>query len=293
MLKAIIFDMDTGRQEISEVIKSHQIQNDFQHLISVSKAEHAKPAPERFARILHKLRISAGDALVITDSHSGTQAAKSAGLTCIGFPHPYSKQQDLSLADILLESIEGLTSSFLYRVHQRSHGQPVTIASTDRLLIRELATENIPALCSIYQNPDVRQFLTDIDNSIEKETAKLEAYIHQIYPFYEYGLWGVFDKESGTLMGRCGIENQKIAGKEEITLSYLLDRNHWGYGYALESSRAVLDYALEELDMHRIVAVIETHNHRSQQTAANLGMKPERELLYKNRPCILFSLSLQ
>ena len=90
------------------------------------------------------------------------------------------------------------------------------------------------------------------------------------------------------MIGRCGIENQKIAGKEEIMLSYLLDRNHWGHGYALEACKTALHYAREELDMHRIVAVIDIENKRSLQTAANLGMEPEQELIYKNRHCILF-----
>lgn len=279
-------------QDNKEAAKSLQVQNDFQNLISVRAMEHTEATPDLFTLTLQKLGVTAADALVITDSHLGIQTAKAAGLACIGFQQPHDQQQDLSQADILLESFQEVTPSFFNRVHERFHGQPVTIASTDRLLIRELATEDISALCSIYQNPHVRQFLTDVDDCIENEIAKLEAYIRQVYPFYEYGLWGIFNKESGVLMGRCGIENQKIDGTEEITLSYLLDRDHWGHGYALESCRAVMDYAREELDIHRVVAVIETQNHRSLQTAATLGMKPERELLYKKRPCILFALSL-
>jgi len=55
--------------------------------------------------------------------------------------------------------------------------------------------------------------------------------------------------------------------KNEIVLSYLLDTNHWGYGYALECCRAVFTYAKEELDIKRIVAVIDKKNTRSQNTA--------------------------
>lgn len=279
-------------QEIQDTARSLQIQDNFQHLISASETEHAKPTPDLFALALQKLGVTSADALVIEDSPLGIQAAKTAGLTCIGFQNPHSQKQDLSLANLILESFEGITPSFFCRVHQRFHGQPVTIASTERLLIRELAIGDIPALCSIYQNPDVRHFLTDLDDCMENEAAKQEAYIRQVYPFYEYGLWGIFRKHSDLLIGRCGIENQKVDGKEEIMLSYLLDKNQWGYGYALEACRAVLNYALEELDIHRIAAVIDQENQRSLQTAANLGMKPERELRYKNRPCILLALSL-
>ena len=50
-------------------------------------------------------------------------------------------------------------------------------------------------------------------------------------------------------------------------LSYLLDSNHWGYGYALECCRAVFQYAYHALDIDNIVAVIDKENVRSLRTA--------------------------
>ena len=45
-------------------------------------------------------------------------------------------------------------------------------------------------------------------------------------------------------------------------LSYLLDSQHWGYGYALECCEAVLKYAKEQLELKRIVAVTDLLNYR-------------------------------
>ena len=81
-----------------------------------------------------------------------------------------------------------------------------------------------------------------------------------------------------------------IDGKEEIALSYLLDNSHWGYGYALECCNAVLDYAREELDISRIVAVIDKENARSIHTAKNLNMTLEKEFTYKGRNSLLYSI---
>ena len=279
-----------SQQEIREGCQAMKIQQYFQHLVSSDEAEHAKPAPDLLTLALQKSKVTQREALVVADSYSGIKAAKAAALPCIGFLHPHSENTDFSHADILLESFDGLSISFFFHVHSRFHGQPITIASTKRLWIRELASENIPALCSIYQNPDIRRFLTELDDCVEDEAARQTAYINTVYPFYGYGLWGIFHKASGILIGRCGIENQLISGKEEIMLSYLLDRNYWGHGYALEACKATLHYAREELDIHRIVAVIDCENRRSLRTAANLGMKPEQELIYKNRCCILFTL---
>lgn len=143
----------------------------------------------------------------------------------------------------------------------------------------------------MYKNPEVRKYIPDIDEYLEVEVEKQAAYIRNVYSFYGYGIWGVFSKTSRKLIGRCGIENLMIDGKEEIALSYLLDNSHWGYGYALECCNAVLDYAREELDISRIVAVIDKENARSIHTAKNLNMTLEKEITYKGRNSLLYSIA--
>lgn len=309
-LKSIIFNMDTewklanhniltreryhtlpGLQQIlKELAQEGILLTMISALSKDDETKQEKAISELLALALQRSGIAQTETLLVTDSDLGVKAAKAAALPCIAFLHPHSENAYLNHADILLESFDGLSISFFYQVYNRFHGQPITIASTRRLWIRELAAKDIPALCAIYQEPEIRRFITDIDNSMEKETAKQTAYINTVYHFYGYGLWGIFQKSSDTLIGRCGIENHKIDGKEEIMLSYLLDRKYWSQGYALEACKAVLHYAQEELDIPRIVAVIDLENKRSLQTAANLGMKPEQELIYKNRHCTLFVL---
>lgn len=278
--------------EIETALKSIKLKKYFDKLVSSSHTEHPKPAPDIYNLVLKELGVNPAEAIVVEDSANGVAAAKAAGLPCVGYVNPHSGNQDLSQADVLLESFEGITPSFFQHIWQRSHGEPVTIANTRRLIIRELIADDIPALYPIYQDPDVAKFIDDIDEYKEKEMAKQEAYIRNVYSFYGYGLWGVFSKTSHGLIGRCGIENQVVDGKEEIMLSYLLDSNHWGYGYALECCKAVLEYAVEELHIHRIVAVIDKENSRSIRTAENLGMKPEKELIYKGRDSILYSIHI-
>ncbi|MCI5639966.1 MAG: GNAT family N-acetyltransferase [Lachnospiraceae bacterium] len=279
-------------KEIENVVKSLNIRKYFHKLVSSSMVAHPKPAPDTFALALKELGVNASEAIVVEDSGNGVRAAKAAGLPCVGYVNPHSGNQDLSQADVLLESFEGITPSFFLHIWQRSHGEPITIGSTRRLLIRELTPDDIPDLYPIYKDPEVARFIDDIDTYKEEEMEKQKAYIRNVYSFYGYGLWGVFSKTTHRLIGRCGIENQMIDGKEEIMLSYLLDSHHWGYGYALECCRAVFTYAKEELGIHRIVAVIDKTNARSIKTATNLNMQPEKELNYKNRDSIMYSIHL-
>lgn len=278
--------------EIEQTVKTLGIKKYFTKCISSAHVEHPKPAPDTFLLALKELGVNARDTVIVEDSCFGSQAAKAAGVTCVGYVNPHSGNQDLSAADVLLESFETIDHRFFHNVHARSTGTPITIADTKRLLIREMTTGDVPDMYEIYRNPEVRKYIPDIDEYLEVEMEKQAAYIRNVYSFYGYGIWGVFSKTTRQLIGRCGIENQTIDGQEEITLSYLLDNKHWGYGYALECCNAVFDYAKSQLDISRIVAVIDKENTRSIHTAKNLNMKLEKEISYKGRDSLLYSIEL-
>lgn len=76
----------------------------FRFLISAEEVERGKPAPDIFLAAAERLGCSASDCLVIEDSANGVQAAKAAGMYCIGFQNPNSGYQDLSVADRVVES---------------------------------------------------------------------------------------------------------------------------------------------------------------------------------------------
>lgn len=278
--------------EIDHVVKTLGIKKYFTKLISSAQVKQPKPAPDSFLLALKELGVSPKETVVIEDSCFGSQAAKAAGTVCVGFINPNSGNQNLAAADVLLESFEAIDHRFFFNVLQRSIGKPITIANTKRLIIRELAPEDIKDIYAIYQDEEIRKFIPDIDEYLNVEMEKQAAYIRNVYSFYGYGIWGVFSKTTKKLIGKCGIENQIVDGKEEITLSYLLDSRHWGYGYAIECGNAVFQYASEQLDIKRIVAVIDKKNIRSIHTAKNLNMTFEKEITYKNHDCLLYAITL-
>ncbi len=278
--------------EIENVVKSIGIKKYFTKLISSTHVEKPKPAPDSFLLALKELGVSAKETVVVEDSCYGCQAAKAAGIVCVGFVNPNSGSQDLSSADVLLESFGAIDHRFFKNVLKRSLGEPITIADTKRLIIRELSTDDVKKIYNIYSDPEVRRYIPDIDDYLDVEMEKQAAYIRNVYSFYGYGIWGVYSKTSKKLIGKCGIENQMIDGKEEITLSYLLDSKYWGYGYAIECGKAIFEYAKSQLDIKRIVALIDKHNTRSINTAKNLDMTFEKEVTYKGHNFLLYAIAL-
>jgi haloacid dehalogenase superfamily, subfamily IA, variant 3 with third motif having DD or ED/haloacid dehalogenase superfamily, subfamily IA, variant 1 with third motif having Dx(3-4)D or Dx(3-4)E len=278
--------------EIKSVTKSLGITKYFDKLISGTSVPNSKPSPDVFLLALKELGMNARDCIIIEDSMNGVIAADAASIACIGLLNPNSGKQDLSKASVLIENFEGIDHHYISDVLRRYHGEPVTIANTKRLIIRELAVSDIKDMYQIYQSQEVTEFVEDMNEYLDVEIEKHKAYIKNVYNFYGYGLWGVFSKDTKTLIGRSGIQNSMIDGKSEIELSYLLDINHWGYGYAIECTHAILNYAANVLQIPRVVAVIDKLNTRSIKVAERTGLIYEKDIVYNGRHCKLYSKNL-
>lgn len=281
----------SAMEDILNVTEALGISQYFDKLISGATVPNPKPAPDVFLKAAKELEVDPADCMVVEDSMNGTIAADAAGMKTIGFINPNSGYHDLSKAAVLIESFQYIDYKFIENEYKRAHGEAVTIAVTERLIIRELTVDDIRSMYKIYQNPEVRKYVDDIDDYLEVEVEKHKAYIKNVYGFYGYGLWGVFSKDKQTLIGRCGIQNREVDGKNEIEIAYLLDYNHWGVGYAIECTSAALHYAFCHMEIPRIVAVIDIMNERSNKLAEKLGMTIEKEIKHNYRPCYLYVLN--
>ena len=86
-------------------------------------------------------------------------------------------------------------------------------------------------------------------------------YIKYMYGFYGYGMWNVYDKASGELIGRAGLTNR--SGFEDIELGYLLSKKYRGRGIAYEVCLAIIGYAAAVLGSACLNAFIDEKNLRS------------------------------
>jgi HAD superfamily hydrolase (TIGR01509 family) len=68
-----------------ETLKAFGMEQRFQVVLTSTDAKKAKPDPEIFLLTAAKLNVRANEALVIEDSVAGVQAAKAAGMKCVGY----------------------------------------------------------------------------------------------------------------------------------------------------------------------------------------------------------------
>jgi RimJ/RimL family protein N-acetyltransferase len=94
-----------------------------------------------------------------------------------------------------------------------------------------------------------------------------------MYTFFGYGLWLVFLKETGELIGRVGIENREIDNTTKQEIGYLIGKDYQEQGYAYEACEATIEYARTMLNLDELFACIHRDNFKSIAFLEKLGFR--------------------
>lgn len=145
------------------------------------------------------------------------------------------------------------------------------ILETERLYLREMTEDDFPALCLMLQDPEV---MYAYGHAFSDEEAhqwldkQLNNYLHD-----GFGLWAMILKESGEMIGQCGLTIQNCAGEEVLEIGYLLRKEFWHQGYATEAALGCKQYAFDVLFAPGVYSLIRDDNLPSQEVAKRLGME--------------------
>ena len=166
---------------------------------------------------------------------------------------------------------------------------PTFILETPRLILRRLTLDDLDALAELYRDPEVRRFFPEGTLTRAETLEELEWIIDVYYGRYGYGLWATLLKETGELIGRCGLLPWTLEGRFEVEVAYALARAYWGRGLATEAAQGIVDYAINELHMTRLICLIDADNAASQNVARKLGMTFEKEICDDKGPALMYA----
>ncbi len=144
------------------------------------------------------------------------------------------------------------------------------ILETKRLILRKMVEMDFPSLCKILQDDDVMyayegRFKDDeVQNWLDKQLRN--------YKEYGFGLWAVILKETGIMIGQCGITMQDYSGSRVMEVGYLFQKKYWHCGYASEAAIACKEYAFNKLNAKEVYSIIRDTNIPSQNVAKRNGM---------------------
>ncbi len=144
------------------------------------------------------------------------------------------------------------------------------LLETERLSLREMTQADYPSLCRILQDEQVMYAYEGAFSDAEIQEW-LDRQISR-YQKWQFGLWAAILKETGELIGQCGLTMQPWKNQEVLEIGYLFQRAYWHQGYATEAAKACKEYAFEVLHADEVCSIIRDTNTASQRVAIRNGM---------------------
>ena len=112
------------------------------------------------------------------------------------------------------------------------------VIETERLLLREMNDDDFQALYKVLADSNIMQHYSyafdenRVRNWIERNIER--------YRVFGFGLWAVCLKETGEMIGDCGLTMQLIGGEIKPEIGYHIRADKQRKGYAKEILRLVL-----------------------------------------------------
>jgi [ribosomal protein S5]-alanine N-acetyltransferase len=142
---------------------------------------------------------------------------------------------------------------------------------TERLVLRSMLASDIASLHLIFTDPNVMaSFGVDLFTREQMQRWLQRNLDHQNE--CGYGLFSVLLKETGELIGDCGLEQMDVNGVQLAELGYDFRSAFWNQGYATEAACAVRDYAFDVLHLPQLISLIRVGNLASKRVAEKVGM---------------------
>src|ERR671920_843692 len=160
---------------------------------------------------------------------------------------------------------------------------------TARLRMRLFTPDDLDRMCEITRDPEVMRYIGYGHPLTREETQANLGKIMNGFRRRGYGRWALERRDTGALVGYCGLSS----GNPEvgIDLAYMLAREEWGRGLALEAGRASLRYGFETLGVDSIAGLTLHGNLRSCKVLERLGMKFIRNDTYFGFDCLHYAVA--
>ena len=141
---------------------------------------------------------------------------------------------------------------------------------TDRLFLREMKPDDFQALFRVLGDPETMwHYPYTFDGQHVRDW--IERNIKR-YRKDGFGLWAVCLKDTGEMIGDCGLTLQNINGETLPEIGFHIRRDCQRKGYAREAAGAVRDWAFRNTDNPALYSYCRYTNGPSIKTAESIGM---------------------
>lgn len=157
---------------------------------------------------------------------------------------------------------------------------------TEHLTHRAFEVGDAAAMYALNSHPEVMRYTG------EAPVASVEAAREAIaaYPDFEavgYGRWACVLKETGGVIGFCGLKWLEDLGEVDIGFRFLPE--FWGRGLGTEAASACLRFGFETIGLGRIIGLVLPANGASVRVLEKIGMSREGEIALDGMRVVRFA----
>lgn len=152
---------------------------------------------------------------------------------------------------------------------------PFTQVEAKRLILRRFQDADLAAFVSYRNDPDIARYQdweavsAPRAQSMLQEQKRLEPGVP--------GPWFLFAlqlKDGGQVVGECGLQ-VLLHDARQAQLNLSMARAYQGQGLATEALSAALDFAFINLDLHRVICVVDAANEPAVKLFERVGLRRE------------------
>ena len=222
--------------------------------------------------VIKNLGYEEKDGIILTSADNCSEELLSSGLMAVIYDESLGKDLPYGI-DLIVGSFEEVEADFLIKLWSHKNGVPCSVANTERTEIRELCEKDIDEVIKISRQEHVIRFVEDGRVSESEQREKLLAYMENVYKFYDFGIWGIFEKKTGILIGVISLDLLKTTENAEYEVGFFIRKEKLGLGFGKEALDAVVYYAKNKLEALRLTAVTDKENIGAVKLLEKCGFK--------------------
>ena len=163
------------------------------------------------------------------------------------------------------------------------------VIETSRLILREMSFDDFDSLKAIISDPiNMKYYEQPYDD--EGVTRWINWNLTN-YQTYGFGLWACILKETGEMIGDCGVTMQFINKKIRPEIGYHFNINYHNQGYATEAAQAVKKYIFSNTTFKELYTYTTKENLPSRRVAEKNGMTFVEEYIDGNEHLVVYKIS--
>lgn len=150
---------------------------------------------------------------------------------------------------------------------------------TERIYFRKVEDSDFQTWMKFCEEKDALKYIFSVEDQLLSPMDKCQKWFDKVRFRYENSLGGMnalVEKETGNLVGQCGLLIQTIDGVEELEIGYSLISEFRGKGYAIEAACKCKDFAIQNKLSDSLISVIIPENLNSISVAERNGMTREK-----------------